>query len=210
MDSETLYQILNIPELNDIQQETLDYFVEHPELEQIDSSEDYFVHIPLLPVAKKFLLPRAQIEINETSVYFIPPHAITKIHIDGLKKDNGKVPRGSIIAHQYVLIIPIENYKKSINYWYNNNDVADDQEQIYNHVREQYPYNFFVSFVKDGIELDSVGSLVMDKPAFIKSNIYHRVDNSNNPKTRKVLVIRFREIDYYDSLDSVFDYRDLT
>ena len=49
----------------------------------------------------------------------------------------------------------------------------------------------------------------MDQPAFIKSNIYHRVDNSSNNKTRKVLVIRFREREYYDTLDSVFDWRDL-
>lgn len=209
MDKNTLFQKLNIPELSSIQEETLTYFAEHPDLEDLNSSEDYFVHIPLLPKITKFLSPRAKIEINETSVYFIPANSRTKIHIDGLKKDNGKVPEGAIISHQYVLIIPIENCNESVNYWYSNNDVADDQEEIYNHVREQYPYNFYVSFVKDNLELNPIGSTVMDLPAFIKSNIYHRVDNSKNPNTRKVLVIRFKELDYYDNLDSVFEYRDL-
>lgn len=209
MDKNTLFQKLNIDELSSIQQETLTYFVEHPDLEKTDSSEDYFIHIPLLPKIKEFLQPRARIEINETSVYFIPAHSKTRIHIDGLKKDNGKVPEGAIISHQYVLIIPIENCNESVNYWYSNSDVADNQEDIYNHVREQYPYNFFVSFVKDGVEPSPIGSTIMDLPAFIKSNIYHRVDNTKNSKVRKVLVIRFKELDYYDNLDSVFNYRDL-
>jgi hypothetical protein len=209
MDKYTLFQKLNIPGLSEIQKETLDYFKEHPDLEKINSLEDYFIHIPLLPNAKEFLQPRARIEINETSVYFIPAHSKTRIHIDGLKKDNGKVPEGSIISHQYVLIIPIENHNESVNYWYSNDDVADDQEDIYNHIREQYPYNFFVSFVNDGVEPAPIGSTVMDLPAFIKSNIYHRVDNTKNPNVRKVLVIRFKELDYYDNLDSVFNYRDL-
>jgi predicted RNase H-like HicB family nuclease len=209
MDKHTLFQKLNIPELNEIQKETLAYFEENPELENYEADEDYFVHIPLLPKIKQFLEARAKLEINETSVYFIPARSKTKIHIDGLKKDNGKVPEGAIISHQYVLIVPIENCTESVNYWYSNSDVADDQENIHNHIRDQYPYSFFVSFVKDGIEPAPIGSTVMDLPAFIKSNIYHRVDNTNNPNVRKVLVIRFKELEYYDNLDSVFNYTDL-
>lgn len=211
MDKNALYQKLNIPVLQEIRKEVLEYFNTHGELIHQNSQEDYFVHVPLdaLKITKDFLSSRARLEINETSVYFIPAHTRTKIHIDGLKKDNGKVPEGSIIAHQYVLIIPIEALEKSVNYWYDNNDVGDDQERIHNHIREQYPYNFFVSFVKDGIEPNPIGSATLDKPAFIKSNIYHRVDNSANPETRKVLVIRFKELEYYDTLDSVFNYQDL-
>jgi hypothetical protein len=211
MQNTDLYQKLNVPNLCDIQKEIISFFNTHPDLERPDSKEDYFIHVPLheLTAVREFLEPRAKLEINETSVYFIPPHTKTKIHIDGLKKDNGKVPEGSIISHQYVLIIPIENSNDSINYWYNNNDVADNQERIHNHIRQQYPYNFYVSFVKDDIELDPIGSTVLDKPAFIKSNIYHRVDNTNNSKTRKVLVIRFKELDYYTNLDYVFEYSDL-
>tara|TARA_B110000977_G_scaffold46013_1_gene62513 strand:- start:2690 stop:3328 length:639 start_codon:yes stop_codon:yes gene_type:complete len=210
MDKNTLYQQIKIQELPQIQNEVLDYFETNPNV--LDGyGDDFFIHVPLdsLPVAKSFLLPRAQLEVNEVSVYFIPPNHKTKIHIDGLRKDNGKVPSDMCIAHQYVLIIPIENSTDSINYWYSNDSVPDDMENIHYYERAQFPYKFFVSFVKDGCEPEPIGSIVMDQPAFIKSNIYHRVDNSSNNKTRKVLVIRFREREYYDTLDSVFDWRDL-
>jgi hypothetical protein len=210
MDKNTLYQKINILELPQIQDEVLDYFETNPNV--LDGlSGDFFVHVPLdsLPVAKSFLLPRAQLEVNEVSVYFIPPNHKTRIHIDGLRKDNGKVPNDMLISHQYVLIIPIENSTDSINYWYSNDSVPDDMENIHYYERAQFPYKFFVSFVKDECEPEPIGSIVMDQPAFIKSNIYHRVDNSNNSKTRKVLVIRFREREYYDTLDSVFNYKDL-
>lgn len=210
MDKNTLYQKINIPELSQIQHEVLEYFQTNPSV--LDGLEgDFFVHVPLdsLPVTKNFLLPRAQLEVNEVSVYFIPPGEKTKIHIDGLKKDNGKVPRDMCIAHQYVLVIPIENSLDSINYWYANESVTDDMEHIHYYERAQFPYKFFVSFVKDGHEPEPIGSTIMDQPTFIKSNIYHRVDNSSNNKTRKVLVIRFREREYYDTLDSVFDWKDI-
>jgi hypothetical protein len=211
MTKDDLYQKINIAELPQIQQEVLAYF-KNPNIKHPNTDDDYFLHVPLdqLPTAKEFLNSRAQIDVNEVSVYFIPNNFKTKIHIDGLKKDRGEVPDGMMMAHQYVLIIPIENANDSINYWYDNADVADDMERIHNHVREQWPYNFYVSFVKDdAIEPEPIGSTVMDGPAFIKSNIYHRVDNSMNDSIRKVLVIRFREMELYDTLDSVFDFRDI-
>lgn len=211
MDKNTLYQKLNIPVLPQIQAEVLDYFDKNPHvLEGLEG--DFFVHVPLdsLATTKEFLTPRAKLDINECSVYFIPPHHKTKIHIDGLKKDNGKVPEGMLISHQYVLIIPIEHSLESTNLWYSNESITDEMERIHNYQRPQFPYNFFVSFAKDGIEEpEPIGSTTLDKPAFIKSNIFHRVDNSQNDKTRKVLVIRFREYEYYDTLDSVFEWRDL-
>lgn len=211
MDKNTLYQKLEIPVLPQIQKEVLEYFDANPTLLS-NNDGDYFVHVPLekLPAAKSFLEPRARLDINEVSVYIIPAHSKTKIHIDGLKKDNGKVPEGMCISHQYVLIIPIEHASKSVNLWYSNESVTDEMERIHNYVRKQFPYDFFVSFVKDDVEEPQpIGSTTLDKPAFIKSNIFHRVDNTENEHTRKVLVIRFKELDYYDTLDSVFDYQDL-
>jgi hypothetical protein len=210
MKSTDLYQKLNISELSEIQTETLDFFERNLDLEHKNSTEDYFVHVPLneFPTLKKFLEPRAKIEINETSVYFIPPKSKSKIHIDGLRKDNGKIPEGMMMAHQYVLVIPIANYQDTINNWYDNNDVSDNGEFIVNHIREQFPYNFFVSFVKEEIKLNPIGSTTIDNATFIKSNIYHEVINQG-PKSRMVFVIRFRELEYYDNLDYVFEYRDL-
>jgi hypothetical protein len=210
MKSTDLYQKLNIPNFKEIQQEALAFFEKNPNIIRKGSTEDYFIHVPFneFPLLKKFLESRAKIEINETSINFIPANSKSKIHIDGLKKDNGKVPNGMIIAHQYVLILPILNYEESVNYWYSNEDVSDDDEWIYNHIREQFPYNFFVSFVKEGVPLAPIGNTTIDKPTFIKSNIYHRVDNLGS-KVRMVFVIRFKEIDYYESLDQVFDYQGL-
>ena len=117
MKSTDLYQKLNIPNFKEIQQEALAFFEKNPDIIRKDSTEDYFIHVPFneFPLLKKFLESRAKIEINETSVNFIPANSRSKIHIDGLKKDNGKVPDGMIIAHQYVLILPILNYEESVN-----------------------------------------------------------------------------------------------
>ena len=82
MDKNTLYQQIKIQELPQIQNEVLDYFETNPNV--LDGyGDDFFIHVPLdsLPVAKSFLLPRAQLEVNEVSVYFIPPNHKTKIYI---------------------------------------------------------------------------------------------------------------------------------
>ena len=210
MKSTDLFQKINIPNLKIIQEETIEFFDKNPHLIRHDAIEDYFVHVPFekFPILKKILESRSKLEINETSVYFVPPHSKSKIHIDGLKKDNGKIPKGMMMAHQYVLIIPIANYDQTINYWYNNEDVKDNDERIHNHIREQFPYNFYVSFVKDNIEPIPIGSTKIDTATFIKSNIYHRVDNRSD-YTRMAFVIRFKELEYYDSLDRVIEYRDL-
>ena len=210
MKSTDLFQKLNIPNLDVIQKEALDFFEKNTHLIRHDSNEDYFVHVPFdeFPTLKKFLENRSKLEINETSVYFVPPHSKSKIHIDGLRKDNGKIPEGMMMAHQYVLIVPIANYNQTTNYWYDNADVTDDDEWIRNHIRKQFPYNFYVSFVKDEVKLESIGHTKIDAPTFIKSNIYHQVDNEVND-TRMVFVIRFKELEYYESLDYVIEYRDL-
>jgi hypothetical protein len=210
MKSTDLFQKLNIPNLDIIQKEALDFFDKNPHLIRHESTKDYFVHVPLneFPILKKFLENRSKLEINETSVYFIPPHSKSEIHIDGLKKDNGKVPEGMMISHQYVLIVPIANYERTTSYWYNNEDVDDSDESIRNHIREQFPYNFYVSFVKNGVKLEPIGSTQISTATFIKSNIYHQVDNEGD-NTRMAFVIRFKELEYYESLDYVIEYRDL-
>ena len=92
------YQKFNIPNFPDIQKEVLDFFERNSQLLRDDT--EYFVHVPFdeFPLLKQFVGNRAKIEINETSVYFIAPGVKSKIHIDGLKKDTGKVPEGMMLA----------------------------------------------------------------------------------------------------------------
>ena len=202
------YQKFNIPNFQDMQKEVVGFFENNSHL-LLDHNE-YFVHVPFdgFPLLKHFVESRAKIEINETSVYFIAPYCSSKIHIDGLKKDNGKVPEGMMMAHQWVLILPVKGYENSISNWYSNDDVSDEDERIHNHVRDQFPYNFYVSFVKDHINLKPIETTTLDRPTFIKSNIYHDVHN-NGPETRIVFIIRFRELEPYESSDCVFNYQDL-
>ena len=215
MDKNTLFQKINIPDLKSIQQEVLDYLAQNPELENCDDNlDEHFLRFPLLPKLRSFLLSKAKIEvIPEQVVHVVFPYKKSKIHVDGLKKPLGKkmpwVTNHALIAHQYVLIIPVQHTEISLNYWYRNEDVADDQEFIHHHLREYYPYDLHLSFLKDGIDLKPIGSTSIDKPTFVKSNIYHQVDNSKNSEVRKVIVIRFKEMESYDHLDRVFDYRDL-
>jgi hypothetical protein len=202
------YQKFNIPNFPNMQKEVLDFFKTNGHLLREDT--EYFVHVPFDEFSrlKQFIESRAKIEINETSVYFIAPGTKSKIHIDGLKKDNGKVPEGMMIAHQWVLILPVSGYENSISNWYSNDDVADEDERIHNHVRDQFPYNFYVSFVKDDVEVSPIETTTLDCPTFIKSNIYHDVHN-NGSDTRMVFIIRFRELASYESADRVFNYQDL-
>ncbi len=202
-----LYQKFNIENLEDIQKEVLDFFKNNSHLLIPDSKEEYFVQLDLndLPILKEFLTFRAISPIVETSSCFLPPGEKLKIHIDGLKKDNGNVPPGQMIANRNVLIIPIENTLETVNYWYRNEDVSDEDERIVNRIRPVAPYNFYVSFCKK--ELEPIGSTTIDKAAFIRSDIYHNVHN-NGDKTRLVFIARFYEEQHY-KLDDIFKYRDL-
>lgn len=201
------YQKFNIPNLSDIQKEVLDYFKKHNHLIQEDAEDEYFVQFNIkdLPILNNFLKTRALSEIVETSTCFLPGYKNLRIHIDGLKKDNGKVPKDRMIANRNVLIIPINHTENSINYWYRNEDVSDEDEEIVNRIRPVAPYNFFVSFCTK--ELNPIASTVIDKPTFIKSDIYHNTHN-NGPETRLVFIVRFHEEEHF-TLDDIFQYTDL-
>jgi hypothetical protein len=130
-------------------------------------------------------------------------------HIDGLKKNNGKVPADSMLANQWVMIIPIANTEQTTSYWFKNEDVADEDEIIVNRVRPEPPYDFYVSFAKPELNLQPIDSTVIDKVTFIKSNIYHTVEN-NGTDTRMVFIVRFKEEKkIYDNPEEIFNYQDL-
>jgi hypothetical protein len=205
------YQKLNVSILSEIQKEVLDFFEKNPDLIDVNATREYFVQMNFdnFPLLKSFIIPRTITKVVETSVCFLPGNNKLRIHIDGLKKDNGRVPNGVAIANQFVLIIPISNTLESINYWYDNNMVEDKDENIVNRVRPEPPYDFYVSFANDNLDLKPVENTIIDKMTFIRSNIYHNVENTSND-TRIVFIIRFHEEPNFLELDSVFSFRDLT
>ena len=205
-----LYQKLNVPNLRDIQKEVSEYIVKNS-IERPDEKDEYFVQMDYskFPNLHNFVFSRAQCEVYETSSCFIPGNTGLKIHIDGLKKDNGKVPSDRMIANQWVMIIPISNTLDSSNYWFKNEDVADDKEIIVNRIRPVFPYDFYVSFADPSLKLEPIGSTVIDKVTFIKSDIYHTCVN-NSPNTRTVLTVRLKEEKkIYETPEELFKFDDL-
>ena len=232
MDSKTLYQKLNVPNFKEIQTEAIEYLKNHPSTIKEGIITDTFSHIPLddFPILKSFIIPRIKTKVQETSFAIVPPNFETGKHIDGLKKDEGRKLYNQVrevvinhpefpslnldvtalpIANQFVMIIPILNYQDTTSYWYNNDDVADSDEVIQRFARKEYPYNWFLSFVKPEVVVKPIESTQIDCVTFIRSNLFHNVINRGS-KQRIAFVIRFFEYQHYDSLDGVFEYRDLT
>jgi len=205
-----LYQKLNVPNLKDIQEEVLTYIVEN-NVVQSDAEKEYFVQMDYskFPKLYEFVFSRTLTTVVETSSCFLPGNKKLLRHIDGLKKDNGKIPAGAMLANQWVMIIPIANTEETINYWFKNEDVTDEDEIVVNRIRPEPPYDFYVSFVKPEVELEPIGSTVIDKVTFIKSDIYHTVINNSND-TRMVFIVRFKEAKkQYDNPEEIFNYQDL-
>ena len=205
-----LYQKLNVPNLKEMQDEVLAYITEHAVVRS-DADDEYFVQMNFtnFPKIYDFVFSRSLTGVVETSSCFLPGNKRLMTHIDGLKKNNGKVPADSMLANQWVMIIPIANTENTISYWFKNEDVADEDEIIVNRVRPEPPYNFYVSFAKPELDLQPIGSTVIDKVTFIKSDIYHTVVN-NSPDTRMVFIVRFKEAKkHYDNPEEIFNYQDL-
>lgn len=205
-----LYQKIDVPNLKEIQEEVLGYIKENSVI-RLDAEDEYFVQMDYskFPKLHEFVFSRTLTSVVETSSCFLPGHKRLMTHIDGLKKNNGKVPEDSMLANQWVMIIPIANTDETTSYWFRNEDVADDDEIIVNRVRPEPPYNFYVSFAKPELNLEPIDSTVIDKVTLIKSNIYHTVVN-NGPNTRMVFIVRFKEAKkVYETPEEIFDYKDL-
>ena len=205
-----LYQKLNVPNLKEMQEEVLAYINANSVIRP-DADDEYFVQMNYsnFPKIYDFVFSRTRTQVVETSSCFLPGNKKLMTHIDGLKKNNGKVPEDSMLANQWVMIIPIANTEETISYWFRNEDVSDEDEIIVNRVRPEPPYNFYVSFAKPELELEPIETTVIDKITFIKSNIYHTVVN-NSSNTRMVFIVRFKEEKkWYDSPEEIFDYKDL-
>ena len=204
------YQKLNVPNLREIQEEVLKYIISNS-VERDDAEDEYFVQMDYskFPKLYEFVFSRVLTSVVETSSCFLPGNKSLMTHIDGLKKNNGKVPEDRMLANQWVMVIPIANTEQTISYWYKNEDVADEDEIIVNRVRPEPPYNFYVSFAKPELNLQPIDSTVIDKITFIKSDIYHTVVNCG-PNTRMVFIVRFKEAKkIYSSPEEIFNYKDL-
>jgi hypothetical protein len=205
-----LYQKLNVLELDKIQKEVLE-FIDKNSIIRSDAEEEYFVQMDYsnFPTLYNFVFSRCVAEVVETSSCFLPGNAKLGTHIDGLKKDNGKVPKDRMIASQWVMIIPIANTEETTNYWFKNSDVADDQEIIVNRIRPEPPYDFYVSFADPSLDLEPIGSTTIDKITFIKSDIYHTSVNHSS-KDRIVFIVRLNEENkIYETPEELFNYKDL-
>lgn len=190
------------------------------------------------PIINSFVSARSKNKIYETALRTVPPNFSTDIHVDGLREDPTYFYRNqmekTVLAHpdtsfhdidwrkippssQYVLIIPISNYENSMNYWYEQSDKLG-KEITHFYERKEFPYKFWINFYT---KEDSVGqqgtenniavpieTVLIDKPTFIKSNIYHNVKNYGIAP-RLVLTTRIFEYEQYSSLDKVFDYTGL-
>jgi len=221
---------LNVPNLPEMQKEILDYLKKYPELIPTEVTTEYFVHIPLdrFPKVYSVFAPRAKNKIDEVSIGIVPPEYSTTIHVDGLREDPNHFYRKQIEktvsnqpdrsyddvnwskippAYQYVLIIPISNYENSMNYWY---DVTNKTDKEITHCfeRKQFPYKWWLNFYTDPNTAIPIEQVLIDKPTFIKSNIYHNIKN-NGKSNRLVLIVRIFEYEKYSSLDQVFDYTGL-
>jgi hypothetical protein len=220
---------LNVPNFSEMQKEVLDYLKKHPDL-IIENGGEQHIHVTLdqFPIISSVFSPRTKTKINEISIGVVPPKHSTPIHIDGLREEPGYAIRNQVekivrdrsdrsyddinweelpFSNQYVLIIPISNYEKSMNYWYNVTNTKD-KEIFHYYEREQFPYKWWLNFYTDPETAIPIEKVLIDKPTFIKSDIYHNIKN-NGTSNRLALIIRIFEYKKYSSLDQVFDYTGL-
>jgi hypothetical protein len=220
---------LNVPNFSEMQKEVLDYLKKHPDLIIEDNSEQH-VHVPLdqFPIVCSVFAHRTKTKINEISIGVVPPTHSTPIHIDGLREDPNHFYKNQIertvrdhpdrsyddidwkefpFSNQYVLIIPISNYKESVNYWYSVTNTTDYEITHY-YERKQFPYKWWLNFYTDPSTAIPIEKVIIDRPTFIRSDIYHNVTN-NGTENRLALIIRIFEYKRYSSLNQIFDYSGL-
>lgn len=229
------YQKLNVPHLELIQNEALEYIKNHhPELlgDKVITDGYFILSIESFPILKSFLDSRVNTCIEEIGLVCVPPKTEMVIHLDGIRKDPDRKffnqVKETIINHpkyesldlktaldklpipfcvQFAMMIPILNYKDTVNYWYSNDDVGDDDEVIWKAERENYPYSFYASYLKSDVVLNPIASTNIDQITFIKTDIFHNVHNQGNT-TRMAFTIKFGYQNYH-SLEEMFKHQDL-
>lgn len=226
-----LYQKINLENVEKIQQEVLEYYEKNPPA--LEENREVFLKITQdnLPITCKILKTRAVTEITEISACFVPAGMSTGAHIDGIRKKEDiskermqrwlkyvgektnlstrNTTDDHFFCNQWSFVIPIKDCDSSVNCWYYNEDVTEDNQWISRNVRKEWPYEYDVSFITDPTKLKKQCTTVLDYPTIIKSNIYHNVDNTKNKNTRIVLVVRFIEWKDYMEVDDYFNCKDI-
>jgi|TARA_B110000977_G_C10900433_1_gene425061 hypothetical protein len=221
------YQKLDLENLDKIQQEVLEYWENNPP--KLEEHREVFLKLTQgdLPITCSILNKRTLIPINEISTCFVPAGMSTGAHMDGIKTktdiseermqrwisyvsertnlSSRNVDDDHFFCNQWSFVIPIKDCEDSVNCWYYNEDVTDDNRWISRNVRKEWPYEYDVCFVTNPQELRTQCTTVLDYPTIIKSNVYHNVDNTKNKNTRIVLVVRFIEHKDHMEADDYFN-----
>jgi hypothetical protein len=209
MNKNTNFQKLNIVNIAEMREEVLNYFKIHSDEVIPDKLNGEWTVRPSIdnfPKIREFVCTRSKVPINDTNISFLSPGSSLDIHIDGLRGSNNK----SVIANQFVMVVPIANYEDTINYWYTNDNISDENEIIneYEFVVNSTPYKFKRSSVNPNFKIVPSVSTCIDTVAFIRTNVYHSVVN-NGKLPRLAVRIRFKEDRWYNDLDHIFEYKDL-
>jgi hypothetical protein len=230
--------IPNFPEMQKEVLDYLKKYPEYDRSETLDSETWTQISLDQFPTIYSFFSTRSKNKIYETALRTVPPNFSTDIHVDGLREDPDHFYTNQIEKavrdqpdrsfddidwkkwtprSQYVLILPIINYENSMNYWYNASDTLGKEITHY-YERNEFPYKFWINFYtkedsvgRQGTETNTsspIEKVLIDKPTFIKSDIYHNVKNYGT-STRIVLTMRIFEYEKYSSLDQIFDYTGL-
>jgi hypothetical protein len=188
---------LNIPEYKNIQQEVIEYLAKNPQCQVNDSYGEVSHNITLddVPSLKTFISSRVKSKITDMKVSSIPSNSGIEVHIDGLRErivQNDPVLDSMPFSQKYVFIIPISGYENTKNIWINNSDVSVEDELIKEINVKTFPFKFYRSSLKPDVEIEPSMTKVLDKPVFIRSDMFHSFYNYG-PETRISLRMRFLE-----------------
>lgn len=190
-----LYQKIKIDNFEKIQEELLNLVPEDKKNVQ-GHFESWIVNIPWLlsncPTLDKFFKERALKPLNQIKFYSSGPDHGTGYHIDGTS-----------VRQPFGLTLPLINTSNSFFNWYQ----EDSENFIIKDLMVQ-PIDGFecilhkVLTVNDISKLKLLGSLEVNSPTFIKSDVMHNVTNSSGG-TRIVCVIRW--LLTYKNISDVLD-----
>lgn len=189
---------LNIPEYDKIQQEVLEYLNKNPDKNAKPSSYgevSYNITLEDIPTFHKFIEPRIRSRITDIKVSSITGDSGIETHIDGLKTriiQNDTILDAMPFSQKYVLILPISGFENTKNEWYNNDDLREEDELIKEITVKSFPFKFYRSSLKPGVTLNPVMTKILDKPAFIRADMFHNFYNYG-PETRISIRVRFLE-----------------
>lgn len=126
--------------------------------------------------------------VQHVQVFAVMPHSIGMIHKDGHDR-------------KCALNVPLPGADKGIMEWYTtqmfDTHVFSSSETISRVTREEvaiYPEKW-----KDPGDIRTV----IERPTLVNTDVWHRIDNSDNPDCRYVLSLRFKDNPTFNYVDSL-------